>query len=296
MTTVAVLGIGTIGEPIARNLARAGFDVRAWNRTREKAEPLLREGATVCDSAAEAAEGAEIVLTVLVDADSTAATVAEVEFAADAVWVQTATVGFDGAERLAELAQEKGVVFVDAPVLGTRQPAEQGKLVVLASGPDAALDRCGPLFDAIGHSTRRLGPVPNGSKLKLVTNLWLLAVTEAAAEAIALAEGLGLDPREFLATMEGSQIDTPYLHLKGEARRSRAASSSATATRTWPPSTSPRSRASGWAAWARRTPTTAPEDRRSCNGGARTACRTAPRRSRRLPPSPGRGGRRRRAP
>ncbi|MFL5959558.1 MAG: NAD(P)-dependent oxidoreductase [Gaiellaceae bacterium] len=217
MTTVAVLGTGTIGQPMARNLLRAGFEARVWNRTREKAEPLARDGATVCDTAAEAAAGAELVLTVLADADATAETVEEVAFGDGAVWVQSATVGVDGAERLAELAQEKGVDFVDAPVLGTRQPAEEGKLVVLASGPDDALDRCAPLFDAIGQTTRRLGPVPNGSKLKLVTNLWLLAVTEGAAEAIALAEGLDLDPREFLSTMEGSQIDTPYLHLKGEA-------------------------------------------------------------------------------
>jgi 3-hydroxyisobutyrate dehydrogenase len=217
MTTVAVLGTGTIGEPIARNLARVGFEVRVWNRTREKAEPLARDGATVCDTAAEAAGGAEIVLTVLADADATVETAEEIELADGAVWVQMATVGVDGAERLAELAHEKGVAFVDAPVLGTRQPAEEGKLVVLASGPDDALDRCEPVFEAIGQKTRRLGPVPNGSKLKMVTNLWLLAVTEGAAEAIALAEGLGLDPRDFLATMEGSQIDTPYLHLKGEA-------------------------------------------------------------------------------
>jgi 3-hydroxyisobutyrate dehydrogenase len=217
MTTVAVLGTGTIGEPVARNLADAGFDVRVWNRTREKAEPLARDGATVCDGAADAARGAELVLTLLADVDSTAETIEEVEFDADAVWIQSATVGVAGAERLGELAQEKNVAFVDAPVLGTRKPAEDGKLVVLASGADDALDRCEPLFDAIGGQTRRLGPVPNGSKLKMVTNLWLLAVTEGAAEAIALAEGLGLDPREFLATMEGSQIDTPYLHLKGEA-------------------------------------------------------------------------------
>jgi 3-hydroxyisobutyrate dehydrogenase len=217
MTTVAVLGTGTIGEPIARNLARAGFDVQAWNRTRAKAEPLAEDGATVCDSAAEAARGAGLVLTVLADAESTAETVEEVEFADEAIWIQSATVGVDGAERLAELAQEKGVAFLDAPVLGTRKPAEDRKLVVLASGPDHALARAQPLFDAIGQQTRRLGPVRNGSKLKMVTNLWLLAVTEGAAEAIALAEGLGLDPRDFLATMEGSQIDTPYLHLKGEA-------------------------------------------------------------------------------
>lgn len=217
MATVAVLGTGTIGEPIARNLARAGLETRVWNRTRAKAEPLAQEGATVCATAAEAAEGAELVLTVLADADATAETVEEVAFADAAVWVQVATVGVDGAERLAELAQEKGVAFVDAPVLGTRKPAEEGNLVVLASGPDDALDRCEPVFEAIGQTTRRLGPAPNGSKLKMVTNLWLLAVTEGAAEAIALAEGLGLDPRDFLATMEGSQIDTPYLHLKGEA-------------------------------------------------------------------------------
>jgi len=217
MRTMAVLGTGTIGEPIARNLARAGFDVRVWNRTRAKAEPLAQDGATVCDSAAEAANGAELVLTVLADADGTAETVEGVGFADGAVWIQLATVGVDGAERLAELAQEKGAAFVDAPVLGTRQPAEQAKLVVLASGPDDALDRCEPVFEAIGQQTRRLGPVPNGSKLKMVTNLWLLAVTEGAAEAIALAEGLGLDPRDFLDTMEGSQIDSPYLHLKGEA-------------------------------------------------------------------------------
>jgi len=217
MTRVAVLGTGTMGEPIARNLLRAGFDVRAWNRSREKAEPLAQDGATVCESAAEAARGAELVLTMLADAEATAETVEELAFDEGAVWIQMATVGVDGAERLAELAGEKGVAFVDSPVLGTRRPAEEGKLVVLASGPDDALDRCAELFDAIGQKTQRLGPAPNGSKLKVVVNLWLLAVTEAGAEAIALAEGLGLDPRAFLDTMEGSQIDTPYLHLKGEA-------------------------------------------------------------------------------
>ncbi len=217
MATVAVLGTGTMGEPIARNLVRAGFDVRVWNRTREKAEPLAEDGATIGDTAAEAAQGAGFVLTLLADADSTAETVEEVAFADGAVWVQMATVGVDGAERLLELAREKGVAFVDAPVLGTRKPAEEGELVVLAAGPDDALDRCAPLFEAIGQKTRRLGPAPNGSKLKVVVNLWLLAVTEGGAEALALAEALGLDPREFLATIEGSQIDTPYLHLKGEA-------------------------------------------------------------------------------
>lgn len=217
MTTVAVLGTGTMGEPIARNLLRAGFDVRAWNRTRDRAEPLVEDGATVCDSAAEAARGAEIVLTMLTDADATASTIGDVAFDDGAIWVQMATVGLDGIERLAELAREKGVAFVDSPVSGTRQPAEEGKLHVLASGPDDVLDRCAPLFDAIGSATERLGPVPNGSKLKLVVNLWLLAITESGAEALALAEALGLDPHAFLETIAGTATDVPYVHLKGEA-------------------------------------------------------------------------------
>jgi 3-hydroxyisobutyrate dehydrogenase len=108
------------------------------------------------------------------------------------------------------------VAYVDAPLLGTKEPAEKGELVILASGPAELRARCQPVFDAIGKSTRWVGEAGAASRLKMVANMWLLAVTEAVAEALALAEGLGLDPREFLATMEGSQIDTPYLHIKGE--------------------------------------------------------------------------------
>src|SRR5204863_9836333 len=138
---------------------------------------------------------AELVLTVLADVEATAETVEEVEFAARAVWVQMATVGVDGAERLAGLAQEKGVAFVDAPVLGTRQPAEQGKLVVLASGPDDALERCEPVFEAVGARTLRLGEAGNGSRLKLVVNHWLLALVANLAEPIKPAPDIDLDPR-----------------------------------------------------------------------------------------------------
>lgn len=218
--TVAVLGTGTMGAPIARNLLQAGFDVRVWNRSRDRAEPLGDDGATVCETAADAVHGAAFVLTVLSDGDAVAATMDDAVLAAledDAIWVQTSTVGIAAAERFAELAARHDVGYVDAPVLGTRAPAEQGELVVLASGPDDLVERCVPVFDAIGKETRRVGAAGAGSRLKLVVNAWLLAVTNAAAEAIALAEGLGLDPRTFLEAMEGSQIDTPYLHLKGEA-------------------------------------------------------------------------------
>ena len=219
--TVAVLGTGTMGAPIARNLLEAGFDVRVWNRTRARAEPLGEAGATVCDSPAEAVSGAAFVLTALADADAVAETMEEdgalASMRENAIWIQLATVGVAAADDLAERAAEHGVAYVDAPVLGTKAPAEQGELVVLASGREDLRARCKPVFDAIGKETRWIGEAGAGSRLKMVTNMWLLAVTEAAAEAIALAEGLRLDPNEFLETMAGSQIDSPYLHIKGQA-------------------------------------------------------------------------------
>src|ERR1700754_3466523 len=122
--TVAVLGTGIMGAPMARNLLDAGFPVRVWNRTGEKAAPLGDAGAVVAGSPREAAEGAGIVLTMLTDADAVLETASDALDGAD-VWVQMSTVGVDGAERCAALAGERGVRLVDAPVLGSRQPAEE---------------------------------------------------------------------------------------------------------------------------------------------------------------------------
>ncbi|MEA2375959.1 MAG: 3-hydroxyisobutyrate dehydrogenase, partial [Thermoleophilaceae bacterium] len=134
-----------------------------------------------------------------------------------AVWVQMSTIGIDAIERCAELAEGRGIDLVDAPVLGTRKPAEDGQLVVLASGPDDARERCEPLFDAVGQRTMWLGPAGAGSRLKLVVNAWLVSVLEGLAETLALAGGLGLDPKLFLEAIEGGGMDLPYAHLKGKA-------------------------------------------------------------------------------
>ncbi|GAB2966905.1 NAD(P)-dependent oxidoreductase [Amycolatopsis acidiphila] len=220
-TTVAVLGTGIMGGPMAANLAAAGLKVRAWNRSREKAEQV--DGAEVADTPADAVAGADFVLTMLADGP----TVHEVAGGAleavpgDAVWLQTSTVGVEWTGKLAALAEKAGVAFVDAPVLGTKQPAEQGKLVVLASGPDELKDRCAPVFDAIGGRTMWVGPAGAGSKLKLVANAWVLALTNATAESVSLAEQLGVDPELFLESISGGSLDVPYAHLKGGAMISR---------------------------------------------------------------------------
>jgi 3-hydroxyisobutyrate dehydrogenase len=207
-----------MGLPIARNLARAGLDVAAWNRSPERAAPLRDDGVTVAGDTAEAVRGRDTFMTLLSDADAVTA-VAEHALAAardDAVWIQASTIGLEGTERCVALAAERGVTLVDAPVLGTKGPAEQAKLTVLSSGPEDALDRCAPVFDAIGTRTVRVGEAGAGTRLKLVTNAWIVALVEGAAEALALAEGLDLDPRLLLGAISGGPLDLPYLHAKGE--------------------------------------------------------------------------------
>ena len=212
---VAVLGTGIMGAPMARNLLRAGHDVRVFNRTAEKAAALAGDGATVCEDAAAAVDGAEVVLTMLADGDAVRESIPLGAIADGAIWWQASTVGLERTEDLMRRAGEAGVTYVDAPVLGTRKPAEDGELVVLASGPAGAIDRLGPLLDAVGSKTVRLGEAGQASRLKLVLNHWLVGIVETLAETIVLAEGLGIDPQRFLDTIEGGALDVPYAHLKG---------------------------------------------------------------------------------
>ncbi len=218
-TTVAVLGTGIMGAAMARNLLSEGMEVRAWNRSREKAEPLKDDGgAEVTGSPADAARGADFLLTMLSDADAIEEAVgAEVlsALAEDGVWLQMSTVGEEGTRRLVEMAKEHGVAFVDAPVLGTRQPAEQGQLVVLASGPEEVRERCERVFGAVGSKTVWLGEAGAGSRLKLVVNNWIVGLLGVLAETVAFAKSVGVDPAKFLETIEGGPLGLPYAQLKG---------------------------------------------------------------------------------
>lgn len=218
MTRIAVLGTGIMGAPMVRNLLAAGFEVRAWNRTTNKARPLADEGATVAESPEEAASGAEVLLTMLADAGAVAdpAERALGSLSGDGIWVQTSTVGIEGNDRLAALADNRGATYVDAPVLGTRQPAEQGQLVVLASGPQEAEQRCAPVFDAIGSKYMWLGEAGAGSRLKLVVNNWIAGLLGLLGETVSLARATGVEPQRFFETIEGGPLDLPYAQMKGK--------------------------------------------------------------------------------
>ena len=185
---VAVLGTGIMGAPTARNLLKAGFRVRVWNRTPDKARVLAAEGADLAETPADGVREAAFVITMLTD---TAAVLAVMVRAAEsvpdgAVWLQTSM--DTDAERVAGLADDHGITFVNCPVLGTRETAKHGRLVVLASGPGDVLDRAQPIFDAIGSKTVRLEPATGrASRMKRVANAWTVALAESLRAQLSLA-------------------------------------------------------------------------------------------------------------
>jgi len=217
-TTVAVLGTGIMGAAMARNLISAGMEVRAWNRSRGKAAPLEKDGAKVANDPADAARDANFLLTMLSDTDAVEEAVrggALPALAEDGVWLQMSTVGEVGNERLLRLAADHGVAYVDAPVLGTKQPAEQGQLIVLASGPEEVREQSEQVFGAVGSKTVWLGNAGEGTRLKLVVNNWIVGLLGVLAETVAFAEAIGVDPAKFLEIIEGGPLGLPYAQIKG---------------------------------------------------------------------------------
>jgi 3-hydroxyisobutyrate dehydrogenase len=219
-TTVAVLGTGIMGAGMTRSLLREGLEVTVWNRSTDKAKPLADDGAQVAETAADAVADADVVITMLFDTDAVAQTIEPVlpRFRDGAVWVQASTVGIEGTDRLAALARDAGVDYLDTPMLGTRAPAENGQLVVLASGPSSLRDTVAPVFDAIGSRTQWVSEtIGDASRLKLAINAWIGVMVNGIAQSIALARGLGVDPQQFLDAVDGGAVNAPYVQLKGKA-------------------------------------------------------------------------------
>lgn len=217
--TVSVLGTGIMGAAMARNLARAGYSVHAWNRSRAKAEPLAADGVRIAGTPAEAVQDADVILTMLYDGETVLEVMRQAAPALrpGAAWIQSTTSGLESVGELAEFASAHSLLFYDAPVLGTRQPAEAGRLTVLAAGPDTGRETVTPVFDVVGARTLWTGEdgaTGTATRLKLVANSWVLAVTNAAGEALALSKALDVDPQDFLGLIAGGPLDMGYLHAK----------------------------------------------------------------------------------
>jgi 3-hydroxyisobutyrate dehydrogenase len=226
---VAVLGLGTMGGAIAANLHQAGYTVAGYNRS-ERASPSASSFSKSTD-AATALRGASIILVMLTDAPATNAvllnpTVLDA-FEPDAVVVNMGTIGVDQtAELAAALAVARpDLVFVDAPVSGSKIPAENGTLTILASsdndaGNSADADahslrrRLAPVFDVIGRRTLWLGGTGAGSAMKIVLNTWLVHVMHGIAETALLAERFGIHTETLVDTLSGGPLDTPYASAK----------------------------------------------------------------------------------
>lgn len=209
-----------MGAGMAGSLAREGHQVTVWNRTPDRAEAVagsLDGDVSVAATVAEAVTGCDVVLTMLFDADAVLSVADDIatHLPDGAVWVQSATVGPDGARLIGERAPGR---LIDAPVLGTRKPAEDGALVILASGPQELVEAAQPALDAIGGRTVMVGTeIGQASALKLACNAWVGLITAGTAQSLALAQGLGVDPQLFLDAIKGGAVDTPYAHVKGAA-------------------------------------------------------------------------------
>ena len=217
---VAVIGAGIMGAAMARNLVAAGLNTRVWDRSPSATGPLAEAGAVVAESAREAVRDARVVITMLPTADAVDSVIFDGgvadAFADGSVWAQMGTIGVEATlrskDRLA--AQRPGVMFVDAPVSGSKGPAEQGQLLILASGPAAAADAVRPVFDVIGRKTVWLGEAGRGSQMKLVVNAYMSILIEGVAETMELADRLGIGHQQLAEVIEGGPLDAPIADAK----------------------------------------------------------------------------------
>jgi 3-hydroxyisobutyrate dehydrogenase len=217
---VAVIGAGIMGSAMTRNLVAAGVNTRVWDRSPAATGPLGDAGAVVAASAQDAVRDADVVITMLPTADAVESVIFDGgvagAFTDGCVWAQMGTIGVQATRRIAGrlAAQRPGVMFVDAPVSGSKGPAEQGQLLILASGPAAAADRLSPVFGILGRKTVWLGQAGQGSVVKLVVNAYMSILIEGVAETMELADRLGIGHQELAEVIEGGPLDAPIADAK----------------------------------------------------------------------------------
>jgi len=207
-----------MGHAFAANLLKKGFWVRGWNRTRAKGEDLLSAGLTLTDSAAQAVEGADVVIAMLADGATTRQTLADVSRALKqgATVAQMGTIGVDDTDALiAELQQARpDILFIDAPVSGTKAPAENAQILVMASGDRSRAQAAEQVFAAIGKGTQWLGEAGASARMKLVVNSWLIGLMQSLAESTRLAEQFGFSTDDLWRVLEGGPLAAPYAKAK----------------------------------------------------------------------------------
>jgi len=217
---VAVIGAGIMGSAMTRTLVAAGLITRVWDRSPSATAPLAEAGAVVAASARDAVRDTGVVITMLPTADAVESVIfdggAAGAFARGCVWAQMGTIGIEATLRIRDrlAAQRPGVIFVDAPVSGSKGPAEHGQLLILASGPAAAADTVRPVFGILGRKTVWLGEAGQGSLVKVIVNAYMSILIEGVAETMELADRLGIGHQQLAEVIEGGPLDAPIADAK----------------------------------------------------------------------------------
>jgi len=221
---VAFLGLGIMGAPMASNLARAGFEVLAYNRTRAKAEALAArfERMNVADSPAQAAAAAGVVISMVPDVPEVEQVLLGPDGAAEGLpegglAIDMSTIAPAASRSIADRLAERAIAFLDAPVTGSRPKAEDGTLTIMAGGPAEAFERPRPLFGAMGELVLHMGPQGHGSMVKRINNPLAAVNASALAEGITLAREAGIDTEKAMRVVGSGSGDSAMRQLKSES-------------------------------------------------------------------------------
>jgi 3-hydroxyisobutyrate dehydrogenase-like beta-hydroxyacid dehydrogenase len=220
LNKVAFLGLGIMGNPQAANVARAGFELTVWNRTPERAEAFASQhsdsGVRVAETPAEAARGADVVITMVPDTPE----VEEVMFAAadgmaeGTLAIDMSTIAPTGSRSIGERLSERGIHFLDAPVTGSRPKAEDGTLTIMVGGDPDDFERARPVLEAMGQLVVHVGPSGHGEMVKLINNTLAAVNAAALAEALLLAQKANLDTDKLRQVVGSGSGASTMLELK----------------------------------------------------------------------------------
>ncbi|MFP5593999.1 NAD(P)-dependent oxidoreductase [Kluyvera sp. 142486] len=223
LPAVAVLGLGAMGHAFAANLLKKGFTVYGWNRTPGRGDDLLSAGLVVRETAAQAVSEAQVIIAMLTDGDATLAAIRAVAPSCPqgATFCQMGTIGIqETADAIALLETLRpDMLYLDAPVSGTKAPAENAQILVMASGDASRAGDAQQVFDAISRGTQWYGDAGNSQKMKLVINAWLISMMQGVAESMQLAKQFGFTPGQLWETLEGGPLAAPYVKGKLEMIR-----------------------------------------------------------------------------
>lgn len=223
LPAVAVLGLGAMGHAFAANLLKKRFTVYGWNRTPGRGEDLQPNGLQLCNDAALAVADASVIIAMLTDGAATQAIIRAIAPSCPqgASFCQMGTIGIqETAESIALLhALRPDMLYLDAPVSGTKAPAENAQILVMASGDQTRAGAAQQVFDAISRGTQWYGEAGNSQKMKLVINAWLIAMMQGVAESMQLAKQFGFTPDQLWETLEGGPLAAPYVKGKLEMIR-----------------------------------------------------------------------------